>query len=390
MDYTLSQDQKDLQERVRALVRRKIAGRAAAYDREGTFPSENFVDLHQAGLLGLLVPRAYGGLEADMVTYTLVIEELAKGCGSTALIFAMHCGACYAVSLGGTPSQQEQYLRSVTQEGKIFAWGFSEPGTGGNILRPQLVARQVEAGYILHGTKAFCTGAGHVDYYLINTQTDDATQFMQSQNFFVLDATTEGISIEQTWDALGMRANCSNTLQLRECVLPRSACLGKHGAGMAILIQGIPPLMLGLAAASLGVATAAYEFALDHVAKRVVQPTNKPLSAYQAVRLMLADMQVPLHSARLTLHHAAWAAGRDIQEAFVPMNMAKYVCNKTAIDVTSTAMQVCGGRAFLKSAPLERYFRDSRAGAVMGSNLEVLRDTIAKSALGIDPRQEDV
>lgn len=389
MDFTFTQEQKDLQERVRSLARRQLAPRAAAYDRTGDFPRENFVDLHKAGLLGLLIPQAYGGLAADMLTYTLVIEELAKACGSTTLIYAMHCGATYAVSLGGAPTQQQQYLPEVTQEGKLFAWGFSEPGSGGNILHPQLLAQPTEDGYLLNGTKAFCTGAGAVDYYLINTQTG-TTQFMQSQNFFVLDAATEGLSVEKTWDALGMRANCSNTLYLRGCVVPTTACLGKHGAGVAILLRGIPPLILGLAAASLGVATAAYTFALDHVAKRIVQPANKSLSAFQGVRFLLAEMQVMLHTARLALHQAAWLADRDIQEAFIPMNMAKFACNKAAIDVGNMAMQVCGGQGFLKANPLERYFRDARAGAVMGANLEVLRDMIAKSALGLDPRQADI
>lgn len=390
MDFRLTRDQEELQERVRALVRRSIAPRAAGYDQDGRFPRENFADLHAAGLLGLLIPEAYGGLEADMLTYTLVIEELAKGCGSTALIFAMHCGATRAIALGGTASQKSTYLSAVTEQGKLFAWGFSEPGSGGNILRPQLVAKQLDGGYLLNGVKAFCTGAGHVDYYLINTQTEDAAQFMQSQNFFVIDATTENIHVEETWDAMGMRANCSNTLFLRECQLPAQACLGGHGQGMTILTQTIPPLILGLAAASLGVATAAYGFALDHTATRVVQPRNKPLSAFQGVRFMLADMQVAIHTSRLALHHAAWMADRDLFDAFMPMNMAKFICNKQAIEVAGTAMQVCGGHGYLKKNPLERYFRDARAGAVMGANLEALRDMIAKSALGLDPRQEDV
>lgn len=390
MDFKLTREQEDLQERVRALVRRKIAPRATDYDREGRFPRENFEDLHKAKLLGLLIPQEFGGLEADMLTYTLVIEEIAKGCGSTALIYAMHCGATRAVALGGTPVQKNTYLPAVTEQGEIFAWGFSEPGSGGNILKPQLVGKLVETGYLLNGVKAFCTGAGHVDYYLINTQAEDAAHFMQSQNFFVIDAQTEGLRVEETWDALGMRANCSNTVFFKECTLPAFACLGGHGSGMTILTQTIPPLILGLAAASLGVATAAFDFALDHTANRIVQPANKPLSSFQGVRFMLADMQVALHTARLALQQAAWLADRDIFEAFMPMNMAKFVCNKHAIEVTGTAMQVCGGHGYLKKNPLERYFRDARAGAVMGANLEVLRDMIAKSALGIDPRQEDV
>lgn len=389
MSFRLTREQQDLQERVRALVRRTIASRAADYDREGRFPRENFQDLHRARLLGLLIPQAYGGLGGNMVSYITVIEEIARGCGSTALIFAMHCGATRAIAAGGTPEQKERYLRAVTEEGVLFAWGFSEPGTGGNILRPQLSSQRTPEGYTLDGRKAFCTGAGHVDYYLINGQVEGATQYMQSQSFFVIPADTPGLRVEATWDSLGMRANCSNNLYFEACRLPESGCLGKHAQGMATLLEAVPSLILGLAAASLGVATAAYEFACEHVSNRVLQPDNNPLASFQGVRFMVAEMHITLHAARLALQHAAELADQgDLFESLTPLNMAKYLCNKGAVDVASTAMQLAGGQGYLKQNPLERYFRDSRAGAVMGANLEVLRDMIAKSALGMDPRQE--
>lgn len=389
MEFTFSTEQEELRERVRILVKRKIGPRAGEYDETGRFPRENFIDMHQAELLGLMIPHEYGGLGADMLTYSLVIEEIARGCGSTALIFAMHCGAVLSVARGGTPVQRERYLTQVTREGKLFAWAFSEPGTGGNILRPQLVGRKTDGGYLLNGTKAFCTAGGHADFYLLNAQVEGHQQFTQSQNFFVAEPTSSGFSIRESWNALGMRANCSNDVLLEECVLPDEACLGGHGAAIDILTQSIPALILGLAAASLGVAYAAYSFALNHVASRKLQPSGKTLAAFQGVRFMIAEMHVLQHSARLTLHHAAWLSDRDIMEAFPNLNAAKFVCNKNAIDIGGLAMQVCGGQGYQKKFPLERYFRDSRAGAVMGSNLEVLRDMIAKSALGMDPRQQD-
>nr|AEH26483.1 butyryl-CoA dehydrogenase [uncultured Acidobacteria bacterium A3] len=389
MNPSLSPEQEEIRELVRVLVRRKIAPRAENHDRTGAFPSENFADLAEAELLGLLIPIEQGGLGADMVTYALVIEELARGCGSTALIFAMHCGATHAIASGGTAEQKERYLRPVVADGKLFAWGFSEPGTGGNILRPQLRACQQDGAFVLNGRKSFCTGAGHVDYYLINGQAENAADFAQSQHLFVIEPQAVGLSVNESWDSLGMRANCSNDLVIDGIRLCAHACIGGPGAGVQILSRSIAPLILGLAATSLGVGVAAYEFARDHVSQRFVAPTNRPLAAFQAVRMMVADMAIMDHTARLTLRHAAWWADRDILEALPAMNMAKFVCNKNAIDIASTAMQVCGGQGYLRRFPLERHFRDSRAGAVMGANLEVLRDMVGKSALGLDPRQQD-
>lgn len=383
VDFTLTASQQDLIDQARAVARRCLAPRAAQYDRSAEFPADNFTDLAETGLLGLLIPAERGGLGADMTTYALAIAELAEACGSTALIFAMHCGATRLLSARPDPAATD-VLRAVTDHGKLIAWGFSEPGTGGNILNPQLKAAPTGDGFTLTGTKAFCTGAGHVDYYLINTHSGDP-EFRKSQSMFLLPADTDGLSVKETWDAMGMRANCANTVLL-DAHVPATACVGGHGAGMPLLAHALPALVIGLAAASLGVARAAGGFATAHVNRRVHTNTGANLAAYQGVRFQIADMTTTLHTAYLSLLHAAVTAETDPIEALPAMNMAKLVCNTAAISVADTAMQVTGGFGFLRSNPLERHYRDARAGAVMGANLGALRDMIGKAALGLDPR----
>jgi alkylation response protein AidB-like acyl-CoA dehydrogenase len=383
VDFNLTTAQQDLVDQARAVARRCLAARAAQYDRSAEFPADNFVDLADTGLLSLLIPATQGGLGADMVSYGLAVAELAEACGSTALIFAMHCGATRLLSASSDPAAR-QVLRQVIDEGKLVAWGFSEPGTGGNILNPQLRATRTATGFSLAGTKAFCTGAGHVDYYLINTASGE-TEFRKAQSMFLLPADTAGLTVKETWDAMGMRANCANTVVL-DCEVDREACVGGHGGGMPLLAHALPALVLGLAAASLGVARAANAFAAEHVTKRIHANTGANLAAYQGVRFQIADMATSLHTAYLTLLHGAATADTDPLEALPAMNMAKYVCNTTAISVADIAMQVTGGHGFLRSNPLERHYRDARAGAVMGANLGALRDMIGKAALGLDPR----
>ena len=384
VDLSLTSSQQDIVDQARAVARRCLAPRAEQYDRAGEFPADNFADLAETGLLGLLVPAERGGLGADLVSYGLAVAELAEACGSTALIFAMHCGATRLLSASHDQAARD-VLQAVVDKGELIAWGFSEPGTGGNVLKPQLRATATADGYTLVGTKAFCTGSGHVDHYLINTASGE-TEFRRSQSMFLLPADTVGLTVKETWDALGMRANCANTVQL-DSTVDKSACVGGAGGGMPLLAHSLPALVLGLAAASLGVARAANAFATAHVTKRVHANTGANLAAYQGVRFDVAEMATRLHTAYLTLLHGAATAESDPMEALPAMNMAKYVCNTAAIDVADTAMQVTGGHGYLRSNALERHYRDARAGAVMGANLGALRDMIGKAALGLDPRE---
>lgn len=383
VDLALTPAQQDLVDQARAVARRCLAPRAAEHDRTAEFPSDNFADLAEAGLLGLLIPEGHGGLGADLVAYGLAVAELAEACGSTALIFAMHCGATRLLSASPDQTARDT-LRDVVDNGRLVAWGFSEPGTGGNVLKPQLRYTATDNGFTLAGTKAFCTGAGHTDYYLVNTASGEP-EFRRGQSMFLLPADTVGLTVKETWDAMGMRANCANTVQL-DCVVGTAACVGGHGGGMPLLAHSLPALVLGLAAASLGIARAASTFATEHVTRRVHANTGANLAAYQGVRFHVAEMATRVHTAYLSLLHGAATAESDPLEALPAMNMAKYVCNTAAIAVADTAMQVTGGQGFLRSNALERHYRDARAGAVMGANLDVLRDMIGKAALGLDPR----
>lgn len=383
VDFSLTIEQEDTVESARAIARRCLAARADEHDRTATFPADNFKDLATTGLLGLLIPKEQGGSGADIVTYALTVAELARSCGSTALVFAMHCGATRLLSASSGPVISRVFDEVLTQ-GRLLAWGFSEPGSGGNVLKPQLRAERTDGGFSLSGTKAFCTGAGHVDYYLINTHSGEE-EFHRSQSMFLLPADQPGLTVKETWDALGMRANAANTVML-DARVDQEWCVGGHAEGLRLLAHSLPALVLGLAAASLGVARAAADFATSHVTRRVHASTGANLAAYQGVRLRVAEMTTTLHTAHLALLHGASMADKDPMEALQAMNMAKYVCNKAAISVADTAMQVTGGQGYLRSNPLERHYRDARAGAVMGANLDALADMIGKSALGLDPR----
>jgi alkylation response protein AidB-like acyl-CoA dehydrogenase len=385
MDLALSAQQADIQARVHRLAQAVIAPRAADVDRAGRFPRENFAALHRAGLLGLFIPARLNGPGADIVGYVLAGEEVGKACGSTALPYLMHEGNCLTVLVGGNEEQQRRYLGAVIGEGKLIGVAFSEPGSGSNFAVPQITSTRRDGEYVLNGRKFFATGAGHMDYLLVNTQAEGATAPTDT-NLFLLEARDNpGVRVEATWDAMGMRGTASDDVVLTDCVVPVRDRLGEHGKALDILLQVAGVYYLGMAAAYLGIGQAALDFAATHLQTRKQFPDPKPLAHFQGLRFAFADAHVQLQGARWLLYHAAWMAMADPAGAVVAVHEAKLACTTAAIRATDEAMQLCGGRGFLKKNPVERYYRDARAGALMAANAEVCREFIAKPLLGMDP-----
>lgn len=384
MKTNLSNKELSMIEEARFIADRSLRPRAGHHDLNAIFPADNMADLHAAGLTALLISPEFGGAGASLEAYVKVVTELAKACGSTALVFAMHCGATRVLSESGA-ARASAVIKKVIDNGDIVSWGFSEPGIGGNVLAPQLTAiLNNDDELLIKGTKAFCTGAGYTDHYLINASSGNA-DFRSSQTMVILDAEHPGLQVEYVWDAMGMRANQANTIKF-DLATSSDDALGGIGAGMPLLAHALPALVLGLAAASLGIAEAAHEFAIQHVNRRKHTDKGHALSGYPTVRAQIANAVAELHGARLAILEAARAAEQDPLDSLPAMNLAKYMANTAAIKVVDISMEVCGGRGFLKNAPLERYYRDARAGAVMGTNLGALRDLIGKFALGMDIR----
>lgn len=379
-------DDVTLVEEARFLADRVLKNRAEEHDKSASFPADNMADLHAAGLTSLLIPKEKGGKGVSLEVYVKVLTELARACGSTALVFAMHCGATRLLSAANS-ERADLVLNNVIKEGHIVAWGFSEPGIGGNVLAPQLQAAAIDDSLIqIQGTKAFCTGAGFVDYYLMNA-TSGESEFRRSQTMLLVDAAQPGITVDFVWDAMGMRANQANTVKL-DLISKIDCALGGIGAGMPMLVHALPALVLGLAACSMGIAEAAHDFAISHVNRRKHDDKGHALSGYATVRAQIADSLATLHGARLAILDASRLAEKDPLESFTSMNLAKYMANTAAIRVADISMELSGGRGFLRNSPMERFYRDARAGAVMGTNLGALRDLIGKSALGMDVRGE--
>lgn len=379
----LSAESREQVELAGRLAREHLAPRAARYDVTATFPFDNYEDLRQHGLLGLTVPKEYGGLGADPLTYSLVLLQISKGCASTGLTFNMHAAILALVEQLATPDQRARYFREAAQEGRIFASITSEPGSS---FRDKFAVgtaiKRADGGYIINGTKHFCSLSTGADYYFTWGVLEDTPDIRSGLLTILVPRGTPGITIEETWDTLGMRGTASHTLHYRDCFVPDTQVVGAPGG---ILGQDMSLWSLGYTAVYLGIAEAAYEFAVHFAQSQKFKPAMTPLMEHPTVQRTIGEMNVILESARQLLYEAArMRVAGDRHDKTLAMNRAKYAASEAGVAITQLALRLCGGRGILKSFPLERYLRDALSGPVMPPSNDRCLETIGKLCLGLE------
>lgn len=383
MDLSLTPTQQDVVERVARLTREQLAPRAAGYDRDAAYPRESWHDLWQHGLMGLQVPREYGGMEADPLTYVSVLEAVAKGCASSAMTLHMHSVATAFVAALGTHEQKARYFKDVMERGTLFGSWASEPQV--SLTRTFLVdtaIKPVAGGYVINGLKHFCTMAGAAGYYLVwcylEGQPDMAHALLQA----VVPADNPGVVIQGSWDPIGMRATVSPRTRYTDCFVGDHEVLNPPGGATR---AGVIELFgLGYAAIYVGVAQGALDFTLEYCRTKTFQPENRPLAEDPAIQRHCGEMSIALEQARLVfLRAAARWPDLDAGQRGVAAAQAKYTATQAALEVTSRCLQVAGGRAALKEMPLERAFRDVRTATLMPPNADSTLAIIGQDALGI-------
>ncbi|MCE7079852.1 acyl-CoA dehydrogenase family protein [Streptomyces sp. ST2-7A] len=389
-------------ERVRALVP-AVAERAAAHDEAGTFPTADFADLRAAGLLGLMVPRRLGGSGADFADYTAVAAELAAGAGATALIHNMHASVTGALAhtpddlaraLGAPDSwftTRDRVLREAAG-GALYGVAMSERGAGSRLSRITTGYRRTAGGYRITGHKAFVSGAGHVDAYLVAARDEDARDAGAGDDgagdadvrvsYFLVPA-GEGVRVDPTWDSLGMRATGSHDLRL-DTEVPADALLGGV-EGLALPIAEVMPqwLVASYAAVYVGVARAVLRAAADHLGAR-------GLTGLPAVRARVGRADAAVEAAALAVGEAARRVtdrpGEPETNRWVWR--AKLLAGDTAAEVASSVLEAAGASATRRGHPLERLYRDARCGALQPATSDVCADWLGVAALGGDPARD--
>lgn len=354
-----------------------IAANAGGVDAEGRFPQESLDMLAGTGAFGLVASPDYGGAGGSLTDLVKACESVGGACASTGMVFLMHSVTVATLQAGGGPAA-EIALKDLAAGRGLATLAFSERATGAHFYAPDLKATRNGDGSIsVSGRKSFVTSGSHADFYLILVQSE------QGADTYLLLSSDEGVGWDGAWRGLGMAGNSSIAMVLDDVALGADRMVGEAGkAGDLIFSVVAPWFLLGLSAVNLGIAQAGATAASEHVKNRKY-PSGGSLAEVQYIQHLVADMDMGARKARLLLHHAAGLGDAGDPGALVPIMEAKVACTEAAQDVTGLAMTATGGQGYTPSLPVERHFRDARAGAVMAPTNAVLRNWIGKALTGL-------
>ena len=399
--YALNGGQRALIELAESLGPR-FAERAERYDREASFPHENYAELRDAGFLGLCVPEKFGGRGADFKTYSLVSATLGKYCGATALTFNMHaCSTLWpgvlADDLDMTPAQREEHERHralhfsrVVREGAIYAQPFSEGSAAAAGKAPfGTTATRVDGGWRINGRKIFASLSGAAHYYGVLCTEAKAELSMRDTLYIAVPDDAAGLSIVGDWDPLGMRGTVSRTLVFKDVFVPDEAQMMPRGVYFQAASRW-PHMFTTLSPTYLGIAIAAYEFTVRYLRGEVAGTPPVKRRMYPTKQIAVAEMWVKLEQTRaLFLRMLEDARVDPPKDARLRAYASQFTIMENANEVCRLAIRTCGGQSMLKSLPLERLYRDSRCGSLMLPwTAELCLDRIGREAL-YEPGEHD-
>jgi len=395
--FRLTDVQAELASRARRLGLEKFAERAARYDREAAFPTENYRDLYEAGLMGICIPQEYGGLGADFTTYCIVAAEIGRYCGSTALTFNMHVSSCLwsgalvddldlADDVRRTHNARRAiHYRRILDDGAIYAQPFSEGGAAAaGAVAFSTEARPVAGGWIVSGTKIFASLAGHADYYgALCTELHEGREPSRRDTLYLaIPAGAKGVSVTGDWDPLGMRGTVSRSLVFDEAFVPEDAALMPRGVYFEAASRW-PHMFATLAPSYMGLAQAAYDFTVRYLRGEQPGAGTVKRRMYPTKQIAVAEMRIMLEQTKALWFQAISEAGPNPdKDRLLRAWAAQYTVMENANALAQLAIRTCGGQSMLKSLPLERIYRDSRCGSLMLPwTAELCLDSIGRGTL---------
>jgi alkylation response protein AidB-like acyl-CoA dehydrogenase len=378
MNLQLTEEQSMIQAMAREFARERVRPIAAEIDRDARFPHETVKRMGELGLMGIAVPERWGGAGADVVSYVVALEEIARACASHAVIMSVN-NSLYGdpVLQFGTDEQRGRFLKPVASGHAIGCFALTEPQAGSDASNQATTARRDGDHYVLTGRKLFITNGREASFALVFAQTD-REQGHRGISTFVVEKGAPGFSVSKTEDKLGIRASDTAELVFEECRVPAANRIGEEGQGFRIALTAIDGGRIGIAAQAVGIAAGASERAVAYARER--KAFGVVIGHHQMVQWMLADMATAIEGGRLLVHQAA--ALKDRGAPFTKQAaMAKLFCAEMAMKVTTDAVQVHGGYGFIKDYEVERYFRDAKITQLYEGTSQIQKLVIAREVL---------
>ncbi len=379
MKLELNEQQKMIQKMVREFAEKEVAPIAAELDKKEKYPTETLKKMSKLGLLGIIIPAEYGGAGLDTVSYAIVIEEISRKCASTGVVTSVHNSLVSGPIIKyGTDAQKKKYLPILAKGEKIGAFAGTEPNAGSDLGAMQTTAVLKGNKYIINGDKTFITSGPEAGIIIVFAVTDKSAG-TKGISAFIVESSMKGYKVGSIFEKLGINASKTSELIFENMEVPKENLLGKEGDGFKIALGTLDSGRIGIAAQAVGIAQAALDESIEYSKQR--QQFGRPISSFQAIQWMIADIATRIEASRLLVYNAAYAKdakdGRFSKEAA----MAKLFAAETAMDAVIKAVQIHGGYGYTKEYTVERLFRDAKITEIYEGTSEVQRLVISSSLL---------
>ncbi len=378
MNFSLTKEQEMVRKLLKEFSEKVVKPLAAEIDATERFPRETVEKMARYDMMGIPFPKMYGGAGGDNLSYAIAVEELSKVCGTTGVILSAHTSlGAHPIYQYGTEEQKMKYLVPLAKGEKVGAFGLTEPNAGTDSSSQQTVAVLDGDNYILNGSKVFITNGGEADIYIVFAMTDKA-KGNKGITAFIVEKEFKGFSIGKKEEKLGIRGSSTTELIFENCIVPKENLLGQVGKGFGIAMQTLDGGRIGIAAQALGIAEGALDECVKYMKER--KQFGKPLSSFQGLQWMVADMATRVEASRLLVYNAADKKDKKFSYS-TEAAMAKLFASETAMEVTTKAVQIFGGYGYTRDYPVERMMRDAKITEIYEGTSQVQKMVIAANVL---------
>ena len=380
MEFNVPKTHELFRQMRREFVEKEVKPIAAEVDENERFPMETVEKMAKIGIMGIPIPKQYGGAGGDNLMYAMAVEELSKACATTGVIVSAHTSlGTWPILKFGNEKQKQKYLPKMASGEWIGAFGLTEPNAGTDAAGQQTMAVQdPETGeWILNGAKIFITNAGYAHVYVVFAMTDKS-KGLKGISAFIVEAGTPGFSIGKKEMKLGIRGSATCELIFENCRIPKENLLGDKGKGFKIAMMTLDGGRIGIASQALGIAAGALEEAINYAKER--KQFGRSLAQFQNTQFQIANLDVKVEAARLLVYKAAWRESNNLPYS-LDAARAKLFAAETAMEVTTKAVQIFGGYGYTREYPVERMMRDAKITEIYEGTSEVQRMVIAANII---------
>jgi butyryl-CoA dehydrogenase len=383
MDFTLDKKHEMARQLFKDFAENEVKPLAQEVDETEHFPEENVAKMQKLGFMGIPVPKEFGGQGCDVLTYIMLVEELARVCATTSVVVSGHTSLCIdPIMTYGTPEQKEKYVVPLAKGELLGAFALTEPGAGTDAQGVQTKAVLDGDEWVLNGSKCFITNGWYADVYIVIAITDivEDKRGRKQKRFsaFIVEKDTPGFTFGVKEKKMGIRGSATYELIFQDCRIPKDAILGPRGKGFPIAMHTLDGGRIGIAAQALGIAEGALDITIDYVKER--KQFGRPIAAQQNTGFQIADMAARIEAAKLLVYKAAMA--KETQKSYgFEAAMAKLFASETAMAVTTKCVQLFGGYGYIREYDIERMMRDAKITEIYEGTSEVQRMVISGALL---------